>query len=85
MDVRVHGKSFQVSAELREMADQKVTRAGRIFDDGSVERQRMVFVEQNNVLRHGCLPGTRAFLLRALSLIHHRLKKKGGNQEVGSK
>ena len=36
MDVRVHGKSFQVSTELREMANEKVTRAGRIFDDGSV-------------------------------------------------
>ena len=36
MNVRVHGKSFQVSAELRELADDKVQRAGRIFDDGSV-------------------------------------------------
>ena len=36
MDVRVHGKSFQVSTDLREMADEKVRRAGRIFDDGSV-------------------------------------------------
>lgn len=36
MDVRVHGKSFQVSTELREMANEKVVRAGRIFDDGSV-------------------------------------------------
>ena len=36
MDVRVHGKSFQVSTELREIADEKVQRAGRIFDDGAV-------------------------------------------------
>ena len=36
VDVRVHGKSFQVSTELREIADEKVSRAGRIFDDGSV-------------------------------------------------
>ena len=36
MDVRVHGKSFQVSTELRQMADDKVQRSGRIFDDGAV-------------------------------------------------
>jgi putative sigma-54 modulation protein len=35
VDVRVHGKSFQVSTELRELAEDKVSRAGRIFDDGS--------------------------------------------------
>jgi len=35
VDVRVHGKSFQVSTELRDLAFEKVQRAGRIFDDGS--------------------------------------------------
>jgi putative sigma-54 modulation protein len=34
VDVRVHGKNFQISTDLKSLADEKIGRAGRIFDDG---------------------------------------------------
>ena len=34
MDVRVHGRNMNVSADLQELADDRVRHAGRILDDG---------------------------------------------------
>lgn len=36
MDVRVHGKNFQINPDLKSLADEKIGHAGRIFDDGGV-------------------------------------------------
>ena len=36
MDARVHGKNWQISDDLRNLTNEKIGRAGRIFDDGGV-------------------------------------------------
>lgn len=36
MDVRVHGKNMRVEDDVNDVAMDKIGRAGRIFDDGSV-------------------------------------------------
>jgi len=46
MDVRVHGKNMQVARGVRELAEEKVKHAGRIFDDGG--SADVEFTERSN-------------------------------------